>query len=481
MCSPVTQNSCRDKFGLHDGLWFKVVKKSERGKILSNKLPLLLDKMATASGSEEYENLKKKVTDQKNDGKEVSPGDMYKLAALLARWRIKDRLPICLLCRKLDSKPEGLGHVIPHSVLKEAGQTKFFDHVRGAEGGVSNFGYYAFCKGCEQVFQQGEVYFNPQFFKPFLANVDDKIEKIVKNDRFPWLYHCLISIIWRVLCFIPENSTCICIQALEYLRNYLLNWETEPGEIDARVKLFLFAPNCKIQEMMKAENQEIYEGFFYNMFSGTIFCSEDPNLLTVWVFCGPLHVTMLYKGVNWSCDSFKDSLLTTETSKFTIKDKNTRIFPDCFYTTIVQFGKSRLSDFFRSLSAGKEANSTSETLVFQVTHLHLLPKDISYSRDQNEFRFSKDRFEQKGVYVRGAFTITEVERKGNKEKIVFVVIPNGLASGGEIAMGLNVNTDGTVQYMKDVKIPKNVVNADLSVPPFKEIIEELLKDSNLVG
>ena len=121
MCSPVTQNSCRDKFGLHDGLWFKVVKKSERGKILSNKLPLLLDKMAAASGSEEYENLKKKVTDQKNDGKEVSPGDMYKLAALLARWRIKDRLPICLLCRKLDSKPEGLGHIIPHSVLKEAG------------------------------------------------------------------------------------------------------------------------------------------------------------------------------------------------------------------------------------------------------------------------------------------------------------------------------------------------------------------------
>ena len=261
----------------------------------------------------------------------------------------------------------------------------------------------------------------------------------------------------------------------------MLNWETEPEEIDARVKLFLFAPNCKIQEMMKAENQEIYEGFFYNMFSGTIFCSEDPNLLTVWVFCGPLHVTMLYKGVNWSCDSFKDSLLTTETSKFTIKDKNTRIFPDCFYTTIVQFGKSRLSDFFRSLSAGKEANSTSETLVFQVTHLHLLPKDISYNRDQNKFDFSEDRFEKKGVYVRGAFTITEVERKGNKEKIVFVVIPNGLASGGEIAMGLKVNTDGTVEYMQDVKIPKNVVNADLSVPPFKEIIEELLKDSNLVG
>ncbi|CAH3191732.1 unnamed protein product, partial [Porites evermanni] len=110
--------------------------------------------MASVSGSEEYKDLKKKVMEQKKHGKEVSPGDMYKLAALTARWAVTDRLPICLLCRKLDSKPEGLGHIFPHSVLKEAKQKKFFDHVRGAEGGVSNFGYYAFCKVCEEVFQQ---------------------------------------------------------------------------------------------------------------------------------------------------------------------------------------------------------------------------------------------------------------------------------------------------------------------------------------
>lgn len=273
-----------------------------------------------------------------------------------------------------------------------------------------------------------------------------------------------------MLCFIPENSKYI--TALEYLRNYLLKWETEPGEIDTRVKLFLFAPNCKIDKMVKAGNEEIYKRFFYNMFSSTIFCSKDPNLLTVWVFCGPLHVTMLYKGGKWSCDSFKDSLLTTETSKFTIKDKNTRIFPDCFYTPVVEFGKSSLSATLRLPTAGKEANSTSP--VFQVDHIHLLPKDVSYRKDRNIFQFSEDRFEEIGVHHLPALTIHEVKRTGNDERIVFVAIQG--KNGGEIAVGLKVNTNGTVQYMEGVNIPTNVDGFDLSVPPYKEEIEKLLKD-----
>ena len=486
MCSPVAQNSCRDKFGLHESLWFKVVKKSERRKILSDELPLLLDKMATASGSEEYKKLKQKVIEQKRRREEVSPDDMYKLAALLARWAVRERLPICLLCRKLDSKPEGLGHVIPHSILKEAGRHEFFDHVRGAEGGVSNFGYYAFCKVCEQVFQRGEDYFNPEFFKPFLANVDGKIEKNVKTDRFPWLYHCLISIIWRLLCFIPyENSTCIRIQALEYLRNYLLNWEKETGKIDARVKLFLFAPNCEIDEMLKGN--EVNRRFFYELFTGAIFQSPPdlPKFLPVWFFCGPLHVCMLYGSVETVtavCSSIKgleDTLLTTKTNKFTIEDKKTRIFPTHYYEPVVDFGTANVSATTRLPSAGKKANNTSPVL--QAACFHLLPKDVSYDRKRNIFCFSEDRFEKKGDHRRGAFCITEVKRKGNNEKIVFVAILGGLTNGGECAMGLNVNSDGTVEYMKGVKIPPNVVGVDLSVPPFKDAVEKLLQDFKVVG
>ena len=48
-------------------------------------------------------------------------------------------------------------------------------------------------------------------------------------------------------------------------------------------------------------------------------------------------------------------------------------------------------------------------------------------------------------------------------------------------MGLNVNSDGTVEYMKGVKIPPNVVGVDLSVPPFKDAVEKLLQDFKVVG
>ena len=440
--------------------------------------------MASTSGSEKYKKLKEKVEGQKKRGEEVSPGDMYELAPLMARWAITDRLPICLLCRKLDSKPKTLGHIIPHSVLKEAGRDMAFDHIRGAEVPVSKLGYRAFCEGCEKVFQRGEVYFNKEFFGPFLANVDGKIEINVTNDSFPWLYFCLISIIWRLLCFVPhENSTCIPIQALEYLRNYLLNWEKETGEIDERVKLLLFSPSCEIDEMLK--DNEVNRRFFYEMFNGSIFSSppKSPNVLPVWFFCGPLHVNMVYLGCGSTAEccvkGFEDSVLTTKTNKFTIEDKKTRIFPAEYYELVVKFGTSILSATSRLPSAGKKADSTSP--VMKADYFHLLPKDVSYDRKLNIFGFSEDRFEKKGCHRRGAFCITEVKRKGNNEKIVFVAILHGLKNGGEYAMGLNVNSDGTVQYMKDVNIPKNVEGVNLSVPPFKETIEKLLKDLNLVG
>lgn len=119
----------------------------------------------------------------------------------------------------------------------------------------------------------------------------------------------------------------------------------------------------------------------------------------------------------------------------------------------------------------------------QAAYFHLLPKDVSYDRKLNIFEFREDMFEKKGCHHRDTFSITEVKRKGNNEKIVFVAIRGGLKNGGEYAMGLNVNTDGTVQYMKGVNVPpKDVVKGgDLMVPPFKETIEKLLEDLNLVG
>lgn len=52
------------------------------------------------------------------------------------------------------------------------------------------------------------------------------------------------------------------------------------------------------------------------------------------------------------------------------------------------------------------------------------------------------------------------------------------AMGGVVAVGLKFNDDGTVSYMKGLNIPKNV-SKDLTTPPFKQDIEELIKELKL--
>ena len=53
---------------------------------------------------------------------------------------------------------------------------------------------------------EGEVNLNPQLFQPFHEKQNDSIEvDVCDNDgNRPWLYFCLISIIWRCLCFVPS-------------------------------------------------------------------------------------------------------------------------------------------------------------------------------------------------------------------------------------------------------------------------------------
>ena len=216
----------------------------------------LLDKMASAvplSDFEEYEYLKKKVIEQKKLPGEVSPADLYKLAVLMSRWAATDDLPMCLLCRESNKKLKK-GHIYPLSVLKTLeikGEQRYTDIFRGAElQGASNCAYSVFCGDCEKIFQQGENYFNKKFFKPFCGNVGGQHKISVTETRsessFPWLYYCLISIIWRVLCFVPkikDNGTCI--EVLESLRSYLLDWKN-----DGTVKLFLFAPNSEVDKKL---------------------------------------------------------------------------------------------------------------------------------------------------------------------------------------------------------------------------------------
>ena len=171
------------------------------------------------------------VLDQKKN-KKLVPSDLYNLESLLARWKVTDKLPVCLLCRDLSKQPSQLGHIFPHSVLREAGQDKFFDFIRGTVAGISRMGYRLFCCDCENIFKQGEDSFNPLFFKQLFNNPEREIVVKAKEDlkgkNFPWLYYTLISIVWRSLCVIPECGNFIEL-LVECLREYLLNREASRG------------------------------------------------------------------------------------------------------------------------------------------------------------------------------------------------------------------------------------------------------------
>lgn len=321
---------------------------------------------SASSSSEEYEKLKRDIINQKNYNK-VKPSDLYKLAALMARWKSNDCLPVCLLCRDVTKKPAQLGHIIPHSVLKEAGHDMFFDFIRGTESGVSKMGYRAFCGDCEKTFQQGEDHFNPKFFSKLHKHPEQRLQETVRlaDNQFPWLYYCLISILWRSLCFVPESSKFV--EVLEFLRSYLLRWQTV--KVNAKVKLFLFAPNYEIDRELG--NDKIKGRFFYNMFHFLKLGKPneiDLSFLCGWLFCGPLHVCMIYSENNFSSVKGEQEMfieewelrsqLTGKTETFTIGNKESRFFPVDLYKEIVQLGEGRLSSTVRLPSVGKDAKAT---------------------------------------------------------------------------------------------------------------------------
>lgn len=448
---------------------------------------------APLSDCEEYEQLRKKVIDLKRLSEEVSPADLYKLALLMSRWAPTAELPLCLLCRRSNKKLRK-GHIFPKSVLEtleskaeKEGKASiiYMDHSRGAQiQGASSCAYRVFCGDCEQVFQQGEVHFNNNFFAPLCVNVGGKheISVTLEESSFPWLYFCLISMIWRSLCFVPDmKDDKTCIEVLEYLRSYLLDWKNV--NIDGRVALFLFVPNCEVDEKLVA-GSEINKWWFYNwlFFTTEIIKNHDKtiNFLSGWLILGPLHVVMLYRddisALVEGYDFFKGwketSSLTPETNRITIPDKEGRFFPVAVGDSIIQLGKLVASSKTRLPLAGQTCTNDSPSL--RAAFQHWLPKDISYVRDRGRFSFN-NFFEEKWEKEL-KMKIVKAERKKNKEEILFVVVQDVVNEKGELAMGLHVNADGTVEFMKGVNVPKSSFNWNSNDPPFKNTIQGFLKD-----
>ena len=103
----------------------------------------------------------------------------------------------CILCRtKCKPKDIGLSHIIPHSVLRSGGDIHSIG-TAGQEVGHSNLGYRGYCKKCEGMLsEKGEQNFNQLMHVPLLRDYNSTVH--VKDDRVDGVYHCALSVWWRL-------------------------------------------------------------------------------------------------------------------------------------------------------------------------------------------------------------------------------------------------------------------------------------------
>ena len=451
--------------------------------------------MATSSSETsvpegEYAEKKSKVVEQIRN-KSVKPEDLYILATLLTIYASNDSLPLCLLCQKNEAKkPFQLGHLIPHSILKTSGLNYFADVNQGKESGPSNMGYRAFCAECEGRFSKnGEVYLNKLFFKPFYEKQDEAITFNVRDNGRPWLYFSILSIVWRCLCFVPDSSardSTSFHNTLEYLRSFILDYpnQTNQSDIDSKVTLYVFAPNCELENKLNDDN-ETYKRLFYGMYTGVVLGPINQDVI-VWVFLGPIHILMKYGNVANELDLGEKAqacVIRSTTSEFTIPKKNDRFFPMAMYDWIISLGRDILSKTVRIRPSHTSEIPTLPPV--KATNLFLLPKSVMYSN--GDFcipKFYEIKFQFSIKICNDSIKI--VGALQGKDKVLFVAFDNaieyiedGNTKNGPLAMALKVDINGNninVSYQKDVYIPsKEKCGQDLNQHiPKKETIEKLI-------
>ena len=445
--------------------------------------------------SEEYKTKKEEVEFQWKNGK-VEAKDLYNLASLMAKWKPNDTLPVCLLCRAEAPKERfGLGHLIPHSILRQSKLGTFVDVSNGRESGVSRMGYRAFCSKCENRFSKhGEKNLNPNFFKKFHDQQDNEL-KVDFGDNDKWLYFSIVSIVWRCLCFIPSCEGYS--EVLEDLRKFLLEYPNHDDDIDSRVQIYLFATNNELELKWKADN-EAYERFFQEMYTAGFGCDDLDNaaLMVAWVFMGPIHILTTYSstvGVGWPPSMTEEDpnkvdccRLRCADKTISVKKKQERFFPLSMYEEIVSFGKKTIS---QTLRIKMRENLT--TFSMQSPDAMLLPNGALY--ENGTFSIPGQFTEKFRVFLllladqlprRIEILIVGACIRGGNERVIFIAVENvvkyrenGETKYGPLAMTLKVNDNGKVSYLKGVHIPSKDKCGGYDFTekiPFKEVIEFLI-------
>lgn len=102
----------------------------------------------------------------------------------------------CILCRKKNPGEVQLSHIIPFSVLQEAGPENHSIGPAGQEVGNRKMGYRGYCKACEKMLSEnGEKNFNQLMHKPLVKDYNSAVS--VEGDKVTSVYHCALSIWWR--------------------------------------------------------------------------------------------------------------------------------------------------------------------------------------------------------------------------------------------------------------------------------------------
>ena len=408
--------------------------------------------------------------------------DLYLLAALLAQFRPKDSLPVCLLCHSVAEGNFPLGHLTPKSILKQDKAISFADLNRGKQIGVSTMGYRAFCQKCEQRFSCfGEVHFTEKLFLPFFENQDEAIEKVevVEKCGLSWLYFVIISIVWRNWCFIPNAGGFT--NTLEYLREFLLEFPSRTKNIDEKVALFIFAMNSKVQSNLENDSETLAR-FFNNMYFADFSFQGG-----AWIFLGPMHFLMVYndKGIGELKGLFPEDELTQAEScrikstdkTISIANKEERFFPMAMYEPIIYLGLSCLSKLTRIPSP--EENVNLQLPPVPATELPLLPSDCIYEYEDFLLPGYFEKTFHENIIGTSIGTIVGARRtqSRNKERIVFVALKRLVNGVGPLTMALNVNANEKVSYLQGVHVPPSIKlnGTDLSEIPFKELIEDIIR------
>ena len=411
------------------------------------------------------------------------------LASFLAKWESNKSLPVCLLCQRAQAPEKGfpLGHLIPHSILRQSKLSMFADVCNGKESGIARMGYRAFCSVCEDVFcKYGERHLNPKFFKKFHDQQDNELT-VDFGENGNWLYFAIISIVWRCLCFMPYCKSFS--EILEDLRKFLDINSDYHDDIDSRVRIYLFAPNNELESKLKAGN-EAYTNFFQEMYT-VGFCdvdSDNGSHMYVWVFMGPIHILMTYSstdGIPWPPMITKEDLDNAECCRlkytdktFCVKKKQERFFPLSMYEPIITFGRNAISQTIRIKK--KEEKS----FVIGATQVMLLPKYVKY--ENGNFSIPEHFTAKFFCFLQLSNTsiLGACSRRKN-ERVIFIALENVVidrendeTKNGPLAMALKVNDGGKVSYLDGVHVPSKdeCDGYDFSEIPFKDFIEKTIEE-----